>query len=174
MRSETRCSRLAGNRSTGMLTRPKVIVPDQNARARPSSCSWSCSSSATDPPLLRRLDAARQHLRQRAFLLTALDLRELHHFSGSLRLDQLEHALAILILELRHVELSLQCGHQLLRHVDLTLIERTPLRRWQRRDRYDLTSVPECDQHEIAVLRQQRADIILLAHHPARDSFLLR
>src|SRR5437016_3457488 len=91
IRSAAPPPRLAGKSATGMLTSPKLIVPDQNARERPSASSRSGTTSL--PAAQARLERGGERHR----LAPARRPAELHPSSLRLRLDELEDALAILV-----------------------------------------------------------------------------
>src|SRR5581483_525495 len=96
IRNATARERLAGKSATGTLTRPKLIVPLQNERT-------GAGCSGTLPPAEPR-EARLQRVRQ--FLLPGGARTERHDLRlppVRLRFDQIHHAIAIVIAELRRV-----------------------------------------------------------------------
>src|SRR5262245_5041824 len=112
--------RTAESRSTGMLTRPNVIVPDHMERTG----APAVSAVSSGPPWCLRLgnllllhgrDAGPQAVRKirrgrLPFLLDGLDL-----LAARLGFDQLMQPLAILVGPGRRIEVALDRRHQLLR-----------------------------------------------------------
>src|SRR5690606_14672414 len=89
MRSGTRVERRAVKSSTGMLTKPKVSVPDQIARGAAGAPSGNV------PP--RRFEALAQRVRERRHGGLGGRSLELGRLSARLGLDQRQHALAVLV-----------------------------------------------------------------------------
>src|SRR5829696_1914950 len=123
MRSDARFERAAGNKLTGTLTSPNVSVPDQNGRPEAFSSSGSAlcrlarlTLGGTFLLLPQRLDALRKNIVERS----SLTFRPygLQSRCAPLRflLDELHHALAILVFVLLRIKLALQHLNQLLRH----------------------------------------------------------
>src|SRR5215216_3095326 len=119
MRRDVRVERAAGNRLTGTLTRPNVSVPDQNGRPPAFSSSGSVVLRATLGSaflLPQRLDTLRQHIVERCGLPFRFHGLQLRRASFGFLLDELHHALAILVFVFRRIELSLQHLDELRRH----------------------------------------------------------
>src|SRR5687768_12596074 len=109
MRRAVPRARLAATRSTGMLTRPNVMVPDQNARA--TGRSSSCSGNAA---LLCGGEASPERFGKRAGSLARFGLAQLDASATRLGLDQAEQPLPIFVVKLAGVEGPLESRHELL------------------------------------------------------------
>src|SRR6185369_1400815 len=116
MRSDVRTVRAAGNKLTGTLTSPNVNVPDQNGR--PPAFSSSCGSAllllarlplgGTFLLLSQRLNALCEHIIERRSLAFRLHSLQSRCVSFCFLLDELHHALAILVFILLRIKLTLQ------------------------------------------------------------------
>src|SRR5829696_1166796 len=128
MRSEARFDRAAGNRLTGTLTSPNVSVPDQNGRPPAFSSSGSSllrlALGGTFLLLSQRLNTLRQNVIESRRLTLRLNGLQPRRASLRFLLDELHHALAILVFVFRGIELALQHLNQLRRHRDLFLCGR--------------------------------------------------
>src|SRR2546423_3562265 len=98
MCSATGRGRFAGRMLTGTLTKPKVTVPLQMGRPCARSCSSTCSSTSG---MLGLQTAAQERLERLVGGRLRLGARELEHFARRLGFDQLQHAIAIRVAELR-------------------------------------------------------------------------
>src|SRR6185369_13728703 len=110
MRSDVRTVRCAGNKLTGTLTRPNVNVPDQNGRPPAFSSSGSALLLALGGTFLllsQRLNALRQHIIKRRSLAFRLHSFQARCVSLRLLLDELHHALAILVFVFLRIKLAL-------------------------------------------------------------------
>src|SRR5215216_3410395 len=120
MRSDVRVERAAGNRLTGTLTSPNVSVPDQNGLPPAFSSSGSASlfrvALGSAFLLPQRLDTLREHIVERCCLPFRFHGLQPRRASLGFLLDELHHALAILVFVFRRIELSLQHLDELLRH----------------------------------------------------------
>src|ERR1043165_4303047 len=113
MRNEVRVDRCAGNRLTGTLTSPNVSVPDQNGRPPPP---FSSSGSAFLRVVLgsaflllsQRLNTLREHAVERSGPGFCFDRLQSRRMALCLLLDELHHALAVLVLVFLRIELTLQ------------------------------------------------------------------
>src|ERR1044071_4212061 len=114
MRNEARFDRDAGNNVPGTLTSPNVSVPDQNGRPPAFSSSGSAvlrvvlGSSFLLPQRRNALGQNTVECRCLAFRLNCLQSRRM---SLSFLLNELHHALTILIFVFLRVELALQHFH---------------------------------------------------------------
>src|SRR5688572_1264523 len=95
-------------------------------------------------------------------------LRRLDLASLGLRLDELAHALAVLVVKSRDVERLLERGDELLGEAELLLRRCAPggPRQVARGD--DLVGEAHRHESEPAFTSTQDAHVVLLAHHPAR------
>src|SRR4051812_38323836 len=113
MRSELRTVRCAAYRSTGMVTSPKLSVPDQNAcapRPSPSSvASFVVSDSGGFAAAMLRLLSSGEAVCERVYQarlgrLLGARLVQLRTLAGCLFVHQLEHALTVGVVKSRRVE----------------------------------------------------------------------
>src|SRR5689334_8682545 len=127
MRNDARAPRAAGNRLTGTLTRPNVNVPDQNGLppALSSSAAGCClravraiSSCASSSAfvLLQSRNALREHIVERGGLSFRLHRLQTRRVTLRFLLNELHHALAILVLVILRVELAFQHVDELRGH----------------------------------------------------------
>src|SRR5512138_2053726 len=167
--------RVPENRSTGMLTSPNVIVPDQKERtgAGPAPESLPFPLPLLDRLgnfLLPRLREARfQGIRETRFRRFALALDRRDLLAVQLRVDQGPNALAVLVLPLLGLEVTADRRDELLSELQLAGLRRVGLRDVDVRKAQHLFGAPERRHHEVAVIEMQRAQVSLLAHSPARD-----
>src|SRR5947209_15671811 len=108
MRSATPRACVAGKSATGTDTSPKVIVPDQKVRS-PATASVSSATGR----LLQAAQARLERVSER--LLVRLLRPELGHLrlaAVRLRLDQLEHARAIVVVQRGRIEALLERGDE--------------------------------------------------------------
>src|SRR5687768_11327634 len=112
-----------------MLTRPKLMVPDQNGRADlaassltgPSVPTSSSAVSGNGFPLLPLNDfqARGKTLCQRCGRLFSRDDLQPWPFAARLLLNELHDPVAILVAKILRPELSFERGNELLRHLEL-------------------------------------------------------
>src|SRR5512140_2425115 len=174
MRIDTLRGRVAGKSATGTLTSPNVIVPDQNVRMPVPGLSSSSSSAMRGLPFADSGEARLERVGE--FLVAGLPRAErfdFHFAALCLRLDELHHALPVLVAELRGVELSLESLEKLPGHLQFFFVERAPFGSLQIFRRDDFPGMPEHVEYEVAVLDPQRAYILPVAHHPLRDALFL-
>src|SRR5690606_30035164 len=130
MRNETPRLRLAGNRLTGRLTRPKAIVPDQNGLGRSASSPFCSSSSAIALCLpLHLLEACFQRTCDVGRGLCLARLQQLHLAACLPGGEHFLHAFAVFVVIALGFEGRLQHADELPRHGELALIQRLALRR---------------------------------------------
>src|SRR5262245_29420898 len=109
--------RLAAMSATGMLTSPKVTVPDQRPRGRDADAS--CFLSGTLPPL-HAADARLERAGERPQCRLPSRRRATRRLAPlRLRLDQPPHARLVLVVILRRLEASFQRAHELLGETEL-------------------------------------------------------
>ena len=97
--------------------------------------------------------------------------------AGRLALDEVEHLVAVGVLEAVGVEVVRQRGDELASHVELLLGQLDVLEVGDLGDLgrlVDLVGVDHRRQHEGAVLRPDCAEVLLRAHHEAGDADLAR
>src|SRR5688572_30367571 len=106
--------RTAESRSTGMLTSPKVIVPDHSERTRALELSCSCSASGASLrlrlgnfPLPGRGDARLQAIGKIRLRSLLLHTHRLDFLAARLGCDEFAQPLAILVLPLFGIEIRL-------------------------------------------------------------------
>src|SRR5688572_10249869 len=166
MRRAVRRARTAGYRSTGTLTSPNVSVPLQNERGLGAAASRSSAMARVLAPCFQARLQARD---ERIGLFALRRLRETHDLARRFRSDHRFQLLLILVAELAGVEPVLERADELLGECDLALVRRAA-RAWPNgRDLDDLLRVAQRVEQQISAARLQRADIALVAQHPARD-----
>src|SRR5688572_26813496 len=174
MRSDARLEECAGKRSIGTLTSPKLNMPDQKARPAPSPSPFVASCSGTEALLLLRppaqlFQALFEGAPQVARGAPALAGRRLQALPLGLGGDQLAHALAVLVSKFARVKLASERLDELLGHPELTGVGGARHRRDLRWLQHLVLGV-QARQHQVLAVGAQRAVILPLAHHPARQA----
>src|SRR3954471_20790496 len=160
---EVRRPPTAEKRSTGMLTKPKVIVPDQKDRTA-APCRWRCSGNA---PLLDAGKALTELVGEVAADPFPGRRCQLHLPAVGLRFDQLAHTLAVLVLPQGGVKVARDLLDQALGELQLLIVYGSKL---HLRCLEDLLGSAQGDHHQVALQRRERAEVVLSAHDPARDA----
>src|SRR4051812_43492400 len=147
-------SRTALTSATGTFTRPNDSDPVQSARATSVPRRQACLERGHQVARVLRLGALRQRL----------DL------ALGLRLDVLEQALAVLVLELLRLELGLERLEQLARHL-LLLLRRVARRRGDVEvlHRHELVVEEHRVQAENAVERPHGDEVLAVVEDPPPD-----
>src|SRR5262245_13433229 len=161
-----------------MLTRPKLIVPDQKGRTLASrspleSLLWGLVFPLGNlllPPLLHCGKTFCKLLVKRATGAAFADLSKPWMLAFCFCLNKLSQALAIFVTKLSRFEFSFQRSNKLFRHSQLFVLERAANRRREFIRGQDFFRISKLNHHQISVLDTHRPDISLAPHGPPRDA----
>src|SRR5262245_2803602 len=167
MRKRGPPGRLAGMSATGMLTRPKVTVPDQMPRGRDADDSFLSGTLPSLRAAEARLERARQRGRRR---LPARRRTPRRLPTPGLRLDELLHACLVLVPVFPGLELPLERAHQLLGEAELLRVELFARRRLELCRGDDLVGMAERHEEQPLPAGAQHGYAPLASHHPPDDA----